>query len=292
MANVNKKIDSADRLSFTLFLALTLHSGIILGITFQSDQTRQSEPITYEVTMARFQDEKNDDADFLAQFNQQGSGQLDEAQKLSTTETAELTDSQIQEAAPLPAPPVYFEPSPQLERVLTAEKALLKAKEEENLEEELKQSETQPRPILDNLKEIQSMEANLAILRENYAKRPRIKTLTSESTREDLYASYLNTWSQQIESYGNQNYPAQARLKRIYGKLRLLVRLRPNGSVDTVKLLEPSGEKILDNAALKIAKLAGPYAPFTDEIRAKTDILEIIRTWRFEEGNFVRTSEN
>jgi len=41
---------------------------------------------------------------------------------------------------------------------------------------------------------------------------------------------------------------------------------------------------VLDNAALRIVRLAAPYAPFTGELM-DIDVLEIIRTWRFEPGD-------
>ena len=40
-----------------------------------------------------------------------------------------------------------------------------------------------------------------------------------------------------------------------------------------------------DDAAIRIVKLASPYAPFPDNIRMETDILHITRTWQFLHGN-------
>ena len=36
-----------------------------------------------------------------------------------------------------------------------------------------------------------------------------------------------------------------------------------------------------DDAAVRIVRLAGPYAPFPEDIRRETDILHITRTWQF-----------
>lgn len=65
----------------------------------------------------------------------------------------------------------------------------------------------------------------------------------------------------------------------------MLVSILPNGDVADVQILQSSGQSLLDNAALEIVKLAAPFAPFPDAMRAEADILEIIRTWRFHEGN-------
>jgi protein TonB len=46
-----------------------------------------------------------------------------------------------------------------------------------------------------------------------------------------------------------------------------------------------SGHKLLDDAAVRIVKLAAPYAPFPAEIRKETDVLDITRTWQFLSNN-------
>ena len=71
---VAPEVTLGDRLSFTAFLALALHAAIILGITF-SFEDRQPSTHTMEVTLAQHRaDDKLEKADFLAQFNQIGSG--------------------------------------------------------------------------------------------------------------------------------------------------------------------------------------------------------------------------
>ena len=57
--------------------------------------------------------------------------------------------------------------------------------------------------------------------------------------------------------------------------------IAPDGALDEVRVLETSGHKLLDDAALRIVRLAAPYAPFPPAMKATTDILEIERTWRF-----------
>ena len=52
----------------------------------------------------------------------------------------------------------------------------------------------------------------------------------------------------------------------------------PDGSLKQVKVLDSSGHKILDEAAVRIVKLAAPYTPFPEEMRREVDVLEIIRT--------------
>jgi len=72
---------------------------------------------------------------------------------------------------------------------------------------------------------------------------------------------------------------------QMYGNVRMLVALQPTGRIDEVRILLSSGHTVLDQAALNIVNLAAPFEPFPDELRAEADILEIIRTFRFHEGN-------
>lgn len=84
---------------------------------------------------------------------------------------------------------------------------------------------------------------------------------------------------------GNLNYPERIRRENLTGRLRVLVALNPDGSVKEAQILKSSGHPVLDEAALEIVRLAAPFAPFPRSIRERTDILEIIRTWQFGNGN-------
>jgi protein TonB len=79
------------------------------------------------------------------------------------------------------------------------------------------------------------------------------------------------------ERVGNANYPAG----NIFGDLRLLVVLNFDGRVEDLRILKSSGHKALDEAALRIVRLASPFQDFPVEMRKQYDQLEIIRTWRF-----------
>jgi protein TonB len=133
--------------------------------------------------------------------------------------------------------------------------------------------------------EIASLQAKLAMQRQAYAKQPRVKTLTSVAARASNDAEYLNLWQERIELIGNLNYPEEARKQKIYGQLRLLVTVLPDGSIHDITILKSSGHRILDDAAVRIVRLSAPFAPFPPALRKDVDRLEIIRTWKFEPGN-------
>lgn len=108
----------------------------------------------------------------------------------------------------------------------------------------------------------------------------RVLRLTDAPARPD-YAYYLRAWRRQVERVGKLNYPGEARRRKLTGSLRLLVVIRADGELADARLVESSGHAVLDDAALRIVRLAAPYAPFPPRIAAQADTLEIERTWRF-----------
>ncbi|HMM73299.1 MAG TPA: TonB family protein [Rhodocyclaceae bacterium] len=131
------------------------------------------------------------------------------------------------------------------------------------------------------------MEAEIARRMENYNQRPRRRYIGSRA-EEYRFAQYIEDWRTKIERIGNLNYPEAARGK-LYGSLRLTVAIRADGDLERVELNHSSGHKVLDDAAVRIVRLAAPYAPFPPEISRDTDILEITRTWTFTSSDRVRS---
>ncbi len=117
-----------------------------------------------------------------------------------------------------------------------------------------------------------------------YAKRPRRKWISAR-TREHKYAAYMEAWRSKVERVGNLNYPDEARRRRLSGNLLLDVALNADGSVNEITVRRSSGHTVLDDAAVRIVRLAAPFARFPDQIRKETDILHIQRTWRFLSSN-------
>lgn len=100
------------------------------------------------------------------------------------------------------------------------------------------------------------------------------------------FAYYLDSWRRKVERIGELNYPREARTQGITGSLRLLVSIAPDGALRGAKVLESSGQRLLDDAALRIVRLAAPYAPFSPAMRDSTDLLEIERVWQFRNRRF------
>jgi protein TonB len=134
--------------------------------------------------------------------------------------------------------------------------------------------------------EIKRLSAEFNLKAERFAKRPRRKTINA-STKEYKYATYLDAWRRKVERVGNLNYPDEAKRQKLHGNLVLHVAVQADGSVkkNGIRVLHSSGHKLLDDAAIRIVRLAAPYAPFPASIRKETDILDITRTWRFLSNN-------
>ena len=91
----------------------------------------------------------------------------------------------------------------------------------------------------------------------------------------------MEAWRAKVERVGNLNYPEAARKRNLSGSLILDVALSADGSINQITIRRSSGQKVLDDAAIRIVELASPYAPFPAQVRKETDILHITRTWQF-----------
>ena len=117
-----------------------------------------------------------------------------------------------------------------------------------------------------------------------FGERPRRKWITARA-REHAYASYMEEWRRKVERVGNLNYPQEARRLGLSGSLSLDVALNADGTVAEIVLRRSSGEVVLDEAAVRIVRLAAPFAELPSSIRDEVDILHIERTWQFSSRN-------
>ena len=283
-------ITATDRLTFTLFLALSLHLVVLLGIGFGFPEPRQA-PSTLEVILAKHKAAAApQDADFVAQANQEGSGSEEEKLKPTTDQMADFDDAIIRKTKPLPQQATQQEIKPKTQTQLSTAGASEQKTVVTPTSKEDKKVQVSKEEMLANLNrqiEMASYEAALEEKRQAYAKRPKKRVLTSASATEARDAAYLDAWRLKIERIGNMNYPSEARRRKLYGQLRLLVSINSDGSLREMKVLKSSGHRMLDQAAMQIVKLASPFSAFPPEIKRDTDILEIIRTWRFEKGDYL-----
>lgn len=289
MANHTDKVGAFDRLSFTVFLALAVHALLIFGINFTSKLNKAISP-TLEVTLSQHKsnDEIDDqDADFLSDANQQGSGTLDEKLQLTTDEQSDIEDNQIFHTVPTIQSIQFSQASQASDNVVTSQGTSDFSRLTTN---QVDSAIEQPIPLdrtteIEEISDVATLKALLDETRQSYANRPRIRTLTSTSTKRAIDAVYIYDWLQEVERVGNQNYPEAARLKRLSGSVRLAVSINSKGNLLSVKITGSSGHAVLDQAAKRIVYLAAPFPNFSPEMEQQYDVLEIIRTWQFRVDN-------
>lgn len=271
-----------ERFGFTLFMSLCVHAVLILGVGFTFYEQLNT-PSSLDVTLAQYEsNEAPENADFLAQANQEGSGSLNELARPSSPFESLFNADVIQEVAALETEAIISNAE---REILTSSESNSRLNTEDEMLNTPQDQDFQGTSQNSLDQTLASLQAQLDIHREAYAQRPRKYTISSASTQQARDALYLDGWRRKIEAVGNFNYPQQASDAGIYGQLRLLVAVFPDGRVSEVRILSSSGQKVLDDAAIRIVQLAAPFDPFPAEMRKDVDILEIVRTWQFHQSN-------
>ena len=275
-------VTSNDRLSFTVFLAAALHGLLIFGIVFELSLPDESAP-SVTVTLATHESKEiPKEADFVAQADQVGSGTLEEAKQITTDQLSPFSSQTIEQTQLINERQAASQKQDNTSIVTTTvSETAVSTKPLESTPNEQKTGKDK-REVQALTQEIASLNAKLDRQRQQYAKRPRERVLTSVSTKASRDAAYLNDWTQKVEAVGNQNFPREAISQRITGSLRLQSVIKWDGSLIKAEILDSSGHRVLDNAALQIIHRSAPFLPFPPEIRKDTDQLVIIRTWHFE----------
>ncbi|MBY4598858.1 energy transducer TonB [bacterium BD-1] len=279
-------IGPGDRLGATLALSAVLFGVLILGVGFALDRAAPVAP-TLDVILTETRSEAPpEDADFIAQANNRGGGESDRPERPREEQLAPVPKPEPG-VAPEPmvaqAPPPEPEPVPRVLSTVGASPNRLPLPED--------QRDARPKPLpsgrelVDQSLEMARLAAELARRQELIAKRPKRKFVTA-STREYEFAAYLRAWVAKVERVGNLNYPDEARRRGLGGRLVMTVAVRRDGSVEDVLLNDSSGLGVLDQAAMRIVRLAEPFPPLP-QTKEQVDVLHITRTWQFQNGSVI-----
>ena len=103
-------------------------------------------------------------------------------------------------------------------------------------------------------------------------------------TRESDVAVYLDSWRRKIERVGTMNFPDIARRRKLSGTPVLEVTIGSDGKLLQTVVRRTSGHPEIDEAAMRILKLAAPFDPFPGELSAKHDEIRIAYEWQFLGG--------
>lgn len=276
------RIDDQQRLGATLVLSLLLHGMLVLGVGFALDDAAPVLP-TLDVILTRTQSPlTRKQADFLAQASNQGGGEHD---KTSRPRDAQVGLAPQAEPGVAPQPLRAQSPAPQpppQARVISSTRAEARAPVPDASPQADETPAPRGREKVDRDLAMARLAAEIHLRSERYAKRPKRK-FVSASTQEYAYAGYLRAWVDRVERVGNLNYPDEARRRRLAGQLVISVAIRRDGSVERAEILQSSGIRLLDDAGLRIARLAEPYPPLP-KTEDDIDILHVTRTWNFLPG--------
>jgi protein TonB len=277
-------------MALALAISLGLHA-LLLAIQFRFPEfnlgSRSDKGLDVVLVNARHA-QAPEQADALAQANLDGGGESDKKARPSSPlppQEQRRDGDSLQEARRRSAPA-----ETRAQQVMTRDQAEASLRSETRQEAPPSEAPRQVSgyDLLDSSAAMVRMDSSIDKSLNEAAQRPR-RAFVGARTQEYRFAQYVEDWRQKIERIGTLNYPEAARGK-IYGSLVLTVIIRADGSVEGVEINRSSGHKVLDEAARRIVMLAAPYAAFPPDIRRDTDILEITRTWKFEQGDQMQTA--
>ena len=278
-----------DRLGFAIFLALALHSLIIFGVGFKFLKS-QPGATALDVTLAQHPTtETIADATHIAQASQQGSGNVsDDKNEITTDQIADYAADVLRDTNPLQQTPTQQTTAHEAARTIST------IQSSDAITQQVSESGERESPSLDQdiaptpVQEFSSLRAQLDNQKQAYSTAPNILRLTSASTKQADHAAYLKYWIDKVELTGNRHYPPEARIKKLFGEVRLAVTILPDGSVESIEILQSSEQSVLDQAAIETVRLAAPFAAFPKEM-SSWDKIEIIQTWQFSPDDRLRT---
>lgn len=275
-----------DRLSSTAFLAALFHGILILGITFSATTSAPDKLISsMEVVLVTsdYEDrEPSDSAVLLAQRNLAGVGNAAPDVTVRTAPGLALP-AEVLGPAPdggdQPARPGDPTHDRRLQPVLLARDSTTVAPDE-GQPDRATEVQRSMLPSTSNAIEIVGRFDTTTAIPDA---RPR-ELLISANTRESRIATYLSTWKTKVEQVGTLNFPQAASRSATTRYPVLEVAINADGRLKEVVVRNSSGQRELDQAAMEILRLAAPFEPFPEGLRAEYDVLRFAYEWRFSEG--------
>lgn len=262
--------------------AMAVHAAVALGVAFSPNTTHHYSP-QIEVTLATEPSAFVPvNADRLAQANQLGSGEESPLERISSPSDLP-TDAPAEQQRPEEAS--TEQNRSEQEVVTTTGLSRSVVSEDEEKTEHTASHHQGISPEFERIsREIANLQAELDNESNISADQQRVRRLDASTAKQSVDAAYLLDWRKRLEAVGNEYYPQASVRYGLYGDLRMLVVIRQDGSLEDIQVLSSSGFAVLDEAAIKIVRMAAPYSPFPEELKATTDKLEIVRTWHFQEN--------
>src|ERR1700723_4650329 len=277
---------ASDRMLTTCFLAALLHGIIILGVSFSSNSSSSGDEGAPGLEVVLVNDRapsvaNNPNARYLSQRSQLGSGNtlkrerslipksslmpidrlgVPSGQGLDAQRAGDATGAEDLVATHSPSQKIFY---------FAASNAAKDASELPLLLEK--------RPDLAMTPNDDGIELRLR----GEAKH---ELWIAADTRESDVAVYLDSWRRKIERVGTMNFPNVARREKLSGTPVIEVTIGADGKLMQTIVRRSSGHAEIDEAAMRILKLAAPFDPFPSDLSAKHDQIRIAYEWQFLGG--------
>lgn len=260
-----------------MMFSIALHAFALFGITLVLPDPRSAADFMQPLHVVLVNSKSKSrplQADALAQANLDGGGNTEQDRQAKTMLPNIGNEQQI---SPEQITRKVAQLEKETQRMLTAPKSDYQLNQPQPRKQQYNDTADD---LVQRSLEIARLEAQINKNNDFYQKLPRRKFIGAR-TQEYRFAQYIEDWRVKVERIGNLNYPEQARREQLYGKLQLSVSIRADGSIENIEVSRSSGHRILDAAAMRIVKLAGPFSPLPPSITKDVDILTITRTWSF-----------
>jgi protein TonB len=267
-------------------LAALVHGVVILGVTFTVAPAGDGGALpSLNVTLVLDTDREElaaDTAEFIANRDQRGAGEA--ARGLRPTSTLSADQAVTQAGDPAGADATDGAPreeTPSAEQVVSrgASSETVSARPQPT-DDPAQTRQRAASAVQEAAPQTTAME--LALRAELPGGRDDARTLiATPSTRQSGLAEYLDGWRRRVERIGTANYPTELLGNVDAGRPTLEVVIAADGHLDDIVVRSSSGDKALDQAALKILRLAAPFAPLPKEIREDYDVLRFAYEWDF-----------
>ncbi len=272
-------------LSIAFGISLAVH-GALLAVRFVAPEAFRFQPTDpgLEVILVNAKhDKKPVKAQALAQANLDGGGNADDGRPKSP-----LPDlRRVQDGDHIVTTKRRIEELEELQRTMLAQ-AVRRTSLNAPQTTEDPAAKARVREAVDKTETSQALARSIAEISkdiEQYAKRPK-KTQITPSTREVGYAVYYSALQRKIENLGTLNFP-EHKGKKLYGELVVSIPVFHDGAIydkeGGPRVERSSGNKVLDQAALRIVRRSAPFGPFPANMRShgKDDVWEVITRFKF-----------
>jgi protein TonB len=265
-------------------ISIVAHAFVLLGlgIAMPDGGARKEKPHLDVVLVNAKHSHAPRQVQALAQANMEGGGNVD-TKDLPTTplppehieQTGDALTDETKRVESLEA---------RARALLAQEKAMATVEQAINRRTDEQAPNDAPKPgsaLADRMRAASKKEAAIEKDLRDYASRPR-KTFVSPNTKESEFALYTIAWRKVVEDLGSLKFPKDSSGNPLYGSVMLSIEIDRKGRLTDSSVERSSGSKKLDEAALRIVRMASPFKPLPPETARDTDILVLVETFRFQ----------